>query len=272
MLETRFGEDSSRARTTARVLLESAVRAGLLRDGRVDLSLVRDPVTNFTDSEFRPWTRVRTLGTIAPEPACEAGQAPQSAPGRQRGCRSGRRDVNTRCGAALGRGRPVDRRGQGSAPYPRQAAVAPASCSGSRRVWRSIGVPVGLLAASGSGPATQPAAQHHVTLSDGVAKRSVLAALSATTDSGSFAFSYQLSETPYQEQHGLKAPSCSGASSCPPPRVPRAPRCRGRERSTRIRWPWRRRPPSARTESVGSKSGSGSIPRRSGRCRTPITD
>src|SRR5580704_13577720 len=42
VLETRFGEDSSKARTAARVLLESARRAGLLQAGRVDLSLVRD--------------------------------------------------------------------------------------------------------------------------------------------------------------------------------------------------------------------------------------
>ncbi len=75
-----------------------------------------------------------------------------------------------------------------------------------------IGVPVGLLAASGPGPVTQPSAQHHVAVRDGVAKRSVLAALSATTDSGSFAFSYQLNETPYQSSVGgwsqLHRPTC----------------------------------------------------------------
>ena len=73
-----------------------------------------------------------------------------------------------------------------------------------------IGVPVGLLATSGPEPATQSAQQHHVTVSDGVAKRSVLAALSATTDSGSFAFSYQLSETPYQSSTEVEGPGCSG--------------------------------------------------------------
>src|SRR5580692_11489995 len=49
VLETRFGEDPSKSRTTARVLLESARRAELLRAGRVDLSLVRGSITNFTD-------------------------------------------------------------------------------------------------------------------------------------------------------------------------------------------------------------------------------
>src|SRR5208283_4079872 len=51
---TRFGEDSSRSRTTARVLLESAGRAGLLRAGMVDLPLVRGSITNFTDWDSDP--------------------------------------------------------------------------------------------------------------------------------------------------------------------------------------------------------------------------
>ena len=85
VLESRFGEDSSKSRTTARVLLESAGRAGLLRAGEVDLSLVRGPITNFTDSDSDPGRRVRTFGRIPLEPACDAGEAPQSASGRPRG-------------------------------------------------------------------------------------------------------------------------------------------------------------------------------------------
>src|SRR5580704_11469991 len=54
VLETRFGEDSSKSRTTARVLVESAERAGLLRAGKVDLSLVRGSATNFTDLNSDP--------------------------------------------------------------------------------------------------------------------------------------------------------------------------------------------------------------------------
>ena len=64
VLETRFGEDSSKSRTTARVLLESAGRSGLLCAGKVDLSLVTGPITKFTDPESDPGRRVRTSGTI----------------------------------------------------------------------------------------------------------------------------------------------------------------------------------------------------------------
>jgi hypothetical protein len=77
-----------------------------------------------------------------------------------------------------------------------------------------IGIPVGLLAASGPAPSTRSADQHHVTVSGGQAKRSVLAALSATTDSGSFAFTYQLSETPYAVSAAPGAFSCAGPA-CP---------------------------------------------------------
>jgi hypothetical protein len=76
-----------------------------------------------------------------------------------------------------------------------------------------IGVPVGLLAASGPEPPPPASAQHHVTVSGGVAKRSVLAALSATTDSGNFAFTYELNESPYQNNVS-SGPDCSGPG-CP---------------------------------------------------------
>lgn len=79
-----------------------------------------------------------------------------------------------------------------------------------------IGIPVGLLTTSGSEPATRSALQHHVTVSGGPAKRSVLAALSATTDSGNFAFTYQLSETPY-------ASPDTGTLSCEGPACPTSP-------------------------------------------------
>ena len=88
-----------------------------------------------------------------------------------------------------------------------------------------IGVPVGLLAASGSAPAPQPSQpSHHVTMSHGPAKRSVLSALSATlsalsatTDSGNFDFSYQLTETSHHSTPTVVGPGpiCSSAS-CPP--------------------------------------------------------
>ena len=77
-----------------------------------------------------------------------------------------------------------------------------------------IGIPVGLLATSGSTPVPQASARHHVTVSGGVAKRSVLAALSATTDSGSFAFTYLLNESPYEDSTSIEGQSCSGPA-CP---------------------------------------------------------
>ena len=89
-----------------------------------------------------------------------------------------------------------------------------------------IGVPVGLLAASGPAPAPQASPPHHVVVNDNVAKRSVLAALSATTDSGNFDFSYQLNETPYQSTTAVDGPSCS-ATSCPPAQTPQSNEVQG---------------------------------------------
>ena len=111
VLETRFGEDSSKCRTTARVLLESAGRAGLLRSGKVDLSLVRGHQRILRIPIPTLDACVRTIGTIALEPACEAGQAPRSAFGRQGGCIDGRWDVELQRRAERRRGRPVARRG-----------------------------------------------------------------------------------------------------------------------------------------------------------------
>jgi hypothetical protein len=64
-----------------------------------------------------------------------------------------------------------------------------------------VGVPVGLVLASG-GPTTTPSAHHHdhignaVHLSNGPAEHQVLSALSATTSSGSFNVAYDLTESP----------------------------------------------------------------------------
>jgi hypothetical protein len=61
-----------------------------------------------------------------------------------------------------------------------------------------IGVPVGILVSAHSGPKLPPPPSHPeqaVQLGHGVAERSVLAALSATTDSGNFSFTYDLSES-----------------------------------------------------------------------------
>ncbi len=58
----------------------------------------------------------------------------------------------------------------------------------------AVGVPLGLvLTADGGIPAAAPATHHH--LSTGPAKQQVLSALSATTDAGSFDFTYAMSQT-----------------------------------------------------------------------------
>jgi hypothetical protein len=121
----------------------------------------------------------------------------------------------------------LDEGGEESRAHPRRRrtgiVLAVAACLA------LIGVPVGLLAASGPAPAPQasPPSHHHLTLSEGPAKRSVLAALSATTDSGNFDFSYQLTETPYQSSTTtVVGPSCS-ATSCPPAPVPQSTEVQG---------------------------------------------
>ena len=217
VLETRFGEDSSKSRTTARVLLESAGRAGLLHAGKVELSLVSDPITNFTDADPSP------RRTFAPSV-----RLPWKPPAR-RVKRHSR--LRTHKGgssmddatSAHGAGQPRDESDlwidEGSGRSRNHAArhragivVGVAACVA------LIGVPVGLLAASGPQPALQRSAQqNHVTVTGRVAKRSVLAALSATTDSGNFAFTYQLDESPDQNN----ADSSNGClGGCPTTTVP----------------------------------------------------
>ena len=60
-----------------------------------------------------------------------------------------------------------------------------------------VGLPVGLVVTAGTPSVSTPRIVHHdaLRLGNGPAERSVLSALSATTDSGSFAFSYRLSES-----------------------------------------------------------------------------
>ncbi len=208
VLETSFGEDSSKSRTTARVLLESAGRAGLLRAGRVDLSLVRGPATNFTDSDSDPGRAfapsVRLLlnphvrrGTRHGRPKAGQGGAgvDEGTSGRSAEQSSNEAGLWIDEGVGAGRHR-ANRRRTG-------IVLGVAACVA------LVGVPVALLAASGPGPATPPSPHTHITMGDGVAKRSVLAALSATTDSGSFDFSYQLSETPYQNSTAYDGTNCA---------------------------------------------------------------
>jgi hypothetical protein len=108
-----------------------------------------------------------------------------------------------------------DNRGSAENPEPPglwldEGARSRPRSGGSRRAWVTVGaaacllvvgLPVGLLVASGSSPTTSshrppPHPNVAIRLGDGPAKQSALAALSATTDSGNFSFSYVLSESP----------------------------------------------------------------------------
>ena len=217
VLETGFGEDSSKSRTTARVLLESAGRAGLLRAGKVDLTLVRGPITNFTDSGSNPgrafapsvgfgWNpqvmRVKRHGWLRADRGGAMMDDGTSAHSADQPSDEGNLWIDEGTGSSRSRS---NRRRTG-------IVFAVAACVA------LIGVPLGLLVASGPEPTPQALPKHHVTVGRSVAKRSVLAALSATTDSGNFAFTYQLNESPYQSGSAIEGPSCTG-TSCPPASV-----------------------------------------------------
>ncbi len=213
-LESRFGEDSSKSRTTARVLLESAGRAGLLRDGKVDISLVKGPITNFTDSNSDPGHAFVPSVRLLRNPHVMRVQR-HSRPRADKG--GATMDDGTPRGGAE---RPSDEgdlwidEGSGSSrkhSNRRRAGMV----LGVAACVALIAVPVGLLAASGPEPAPQTSPPHHVTVTGGLAKRSVLAALSATTDSGNFAFTYQLNESPYQSVTEVGGPNCMGTSCAP---------------------------------------------------------
>lgn len=183
VLETRFGEDASKARVTARVLLESAERAGLLRAGHVDLSLVTGSITNFTDSKsdhgraFVPKVRLRgnpRSGRVQRQSWLRVGQggAPMDDGTSARGGEHPSGDSGLWIDEATAPSRSrANRRRIG-------VVAAAAACVA------LIGVPVGLLAASGPAPSAS-----HVT--DGAAKAAVLSALSATTSAGNFNMSYE---------------------------------------------------------------------------------
>lgn len=235
VLTRRFGEDSSKAKMTARVLLESAERASLVRAGQVDLSLVTGSITNFTDSKLDPgrafaptvrWLRNPRLSRVQRQSRLQAGQ--------------GGATVNDRT-VVGGGGHPSDEGGlwidEGSGPSRSRTnrnriglVVAVAACAA------LVGVPVGLLATSGPGTSsTRSPSASHVTNS--AAKQAVLSALSATTSSGNFNVAYQFdpptaptvattttTTTTMPVCHTISIPSSgvgvlggSGANAVPPP-------------------------------------------------------
>jgi hypothetical protein len=195
LLEREFGEAHARALSTAKALIDSAGQAGLITDGRVKLPGLNRSDANFTD--LRKASRPRVI----PPVGFSRGSFRVGGRRRRRAAYGGQAMADH---GAEGGANEADQEGlwldEGkTGGHPKRTA---------RRAWLSlgtaaclvvIGIPVGLLITGGSGSGSPHHAPHKsaaVHLGDGPAKQSVLAALSATTDAGTFAFSYDLSEAP----------------------------------------------------------------------------
>jgi hypothetical protein len=203
VLEQRFGETPAKAGTAARILLESASRAGLIRDGRVDLFLVRDLVTDFTDLPSAPGRMfVPPVGSWRPHLVW--------AKRRSTPVGNGGRSMVDDAGAVGSTAQPSE---EGNLwvdgpPESRRSRVHGSRVGivlGTAACLILVGLPIGLVLGSGSGPSPHTS----VTVGGVEAKHSVLSALSATTESGSFSFRYQLSETPYEN------PAAAGVTCAP---------------------------------------------------------
>jgi hypothetical protein len=222
LLEQEFGEAPARAPATAKALIESAGQAGLIPSGSVAIPMLNWTDRNFTDLRKGPRPKV------VPSVALARGSFISRVGGRhrRRTAYGGQAVVDQGAGAEGGASEPdqdglwLDE-GNPGGPAKRTArrawlAVGTAACL------VVIGIPVGLLVTGGSGSGSPHQSSHKsaaVHLGDGPAKSSVLAALSATTDSGNFAFSYELSEAPGTATTTTTAPGCPadvGVSSSEP--------------------------------------------------------
>jgi hypothetical protein len=196
LLEQQFGEAPARAPSTAKALIESARQAGLIIGGHVELPSLNWSDKNFTD--LRKATGPKVIPSV----------------GLPRGPFISRVGVRHRRTADGGQAM-VDQGSEGGAHGPDPEGLwldegKPGRYSNktARRAWLAvgaatclvvIGIPVGILVTGGAGSGSPHQTSHKsavVHLGDGPAKRSVLAALSATTDSGNFSFNYELGETP----------------------------------------------------------------------------
>jgi hypothetical protein len=211
ILENEFGETSSKAATVAAKLIDSAGQAGLLHrqpDGKVQFGA---SLTDFTDSPVNPPSRSSV-----------------------RRIRSSRRLGRLRRGSEGGIVAPRDTDPmQTPTPDGPTGVWLPeddSSPAKSRHSWRRAGavaaavacvavvaVPVGLVVTSG-GRSVSISDRHQkhnshvnkaVHLGNGPAEHQVLQALSATTDSGNFNISYDLSETPGTSASESPCPSDS---------------------------------------------------------------
>jgi hypothetical protein len=224
LLVEEFGETEAKATTAAAKLLDSAGQAGLLQAIHGKNILFKAFSTNFTDH------REPTSNLFVP--SVRYPQQPQSTGGvghQRRRTWRGRvlavhddRDMEE--GLWLDDiGAPGD---EGRHPHRLHRVGVAAAAVACLAV---VGVPVGLVLSSGGGTpvALPPSHGHHSHLGNGPAERQVLSALSATTDSGSFNFTYALSQTAATAPastttstttcHEEPAPPRSGASVTPTP-------------------------------------------------------
>jgi hypothetical protein len=211
LLEQQFGEAPARSLATAKALIESARQAGLITDGRVRISGLSWSDANFTDLRQGPGPKV------LPSVRFKSGSLISRVGGRhrRRAANGGQAVVDEGAGSEGGAyeadpdGLWIDEGRPGG--HPKRAARRAWLAAGTAACLVVIGLPVGLLVTGGSGSGSPHQTSHKtaaVHLGDGPAKRSVLAALSATTDSGNFAFSYELSEAPGTATTTSPAPSC----------------------------------------------------------------
>jgi hypothetical protein len=216
LLQRQFGEAPARASATARALIESARQADLIAEEHVALPVSTWADENFTDLRKVPGPKV--LPSV----------------GSRNGSFISRVGGRKRRHAAYGGQAMVDQGAEGGAYEPDQEGLwldegkpIRDPHKSARRAWLVagaaaclvvIGIPVGLLVSGGSGSGSpHQTSQKNAVVhpGDGPAKRSVLAALSATTDSGSFSFSYVLNEAPGTATTTTTAPCPTAFQSSP---------------------------------------------------------
>ena len=195
-LVDEFGETPTKAATVAAKLIDSAGQAGLLQPVGMGTSQFMTVPPDLTDARPPPSNLF--------VPPVRLGQQPRQ---RARFSPAGRRGVPAVDDRTVRAGQTADdetdlwlddgdglhgRRHPGRLRRTGVVAAAVACLA-------VVGVPVGLVLTSGGGPGVAGPAHlaHHTSghLGGGPAEHQVLSALSATTDSGSFDFTYDLSAT-----------------------------------------------------------------------------
>lgn len=187
-LVDEFGELPAKAQTVADRLVASAGQAGLLTRGEGGNFQLTTSLTNFTSVDKPSSTR----------------RGPQIRSLRGSRARHGEDDTMAEDGLWL------DEESQGEPKRGslwRRVGVVGAAAA----ILMVVAVPVALVA---TGSPSKPTADHqvgqHPVIGNGPAEHQVLAALSATTDSGNFRFTYTISSTPAS----ATAPTTTSTTAC----------------------------------------------------------